>query len=309
MQNRALRRSRTKVQRPAPSPLRAIGSARRRRVTWFAGTLMALAHATAAAAASDPEGATRLAQVSELRIDVAPMLVAQEASQLALRIELGPAGAVPQLSFLRLRGLPPVVSLSEGHSVGPGSWAVPLNTLPRLKANVPAGVAGRSNLVVSLLSIDGRLLAETTTVLVVKAAMTAAPADLALGAQAAERPEPGPAKPAAKSTVPTGSEAPGRPQNLSPAAKSAAEQLIVQGERYLAQGTLAAARLFFRQAADAGLALGAMRLGATYDPGELAKLKTRGVLPDVAEARRWYERARQLGAPDAEQRLARLGSP
>jgi len=29
--------------------------------------------------------------------------------------------------------------------------------------------------------------------------------------------------------------------------------------------------------------------------------------PNVAEARRWYERARELGAPEAEGRLAGLG--
>jgi TPR repeat protein len=306
MQKRALRRGRTKVQQPAPSALRASGSARRRQMTWLAGTLMALAQATAAAAGAEPVSATRLAQLSEPRISVPPMLVAQPASQLALAIELGPAGAVPKLSFLRLRGLPAAVSLSEGHSVGPGAWAVPLQALPRLKANVPAGVAGRSDLVVSLLSIDGRVLAETTTVLLVKAAATAAPASLALGAQQADRPEPAPQRPPQS---PVGSDQPVRPPELSQAQKAAAEQLLAQGERYLAQGTLGAARLFFRQAADAGLALGAIRLGATYDPAELAKLKAQGILPDIAEARRWYERARQLGASDAEQRLARLGNP
>jgi TPR repeat protein len=67
--------------------------------------------------------------------------------------------------------------------------------------------------------------------------------------------------------------------------------------------------LFFRQAAEAGLAIAAMRLGATYDPNELSKLKVQGLAADVAEARKWYERARELGAPEAEQRLARLGKP
>jgi hypothetical protein len=34
----------------------------------------------------------------------------------------------------------------------------------------------------------------------------------------------------------------------------------------------------------------------------------RNVLPDAAEARRWYERARALGAAEATARLQRLGS-
>ena len=32
-----------------------------------------------------------------------------------------------------------------------------------------------------------------------------------------------------------------------------------------------------------------------------------GVQPNLGEARKWYERARELGAPEAEERLARLG--
>ena len=46
---------------------------------------------------------------------------------------------------------------------------------------------------------------------------------------------------------------------------------------------------------------------ATHDPRELARWRVQGVLPNLAEARKWYERARELGAPEAEERLARLG--
>jgi TPR repeat protein len=86
-----------------------------------------------------------------------------------------------------------------------------------------------------------------------------------------------------------------------------AERLVVQGDRHLEQGNIGAARLFFQRAAEAGLALAAIRLAATFDPSELARLQAQGVRPDREEARRWYERARELGAPEAEERLARLG--
>ncbi len=79
------------------------------------------------------------------------------------------------------------------------------------------------------------------------------------------------------------------------------------GPRHLDQGNIGAARLFFQRAAEAGLALGAIRLASTFDPAELARLNAQGVRPDREEARRWYERARELGAPEAEERLARLG--
>jgi TPR repeat protein len=96
-----------------------------------------------------------------------------------------------------------------------------------------------------------------------------------------------------------------RPAELSRAERERTERLVAQGEQYLAQGKVGGARLFFRQAADAGLALAAIRLGATYDPAELSRLQVQGITPDAGEARKWYERARELGAPEAEERLAR----
>jgi TPR repeat protein len=49
--------------------------------------------------------------------------------------------------------------------------------------------------------------------------------------------------------------------------------------------------------------------GATYDPNELSRLGVLGLQPDVEAARKWYEKARQLGASEAEERLRRLRAP
>jgi TPR repeat protein len=51
-----------------------------------------------------------------------------------------------------------------------------------------------------------------------------------------------------------------------------------------------------------------MALAGTYDPVELARLRVAGVQPDVALARQWYEKARELGAKEADERLRQLGS-
>jgi TPR repeat protein len=48
-------------------------------------------------------------------------------------------------------------------------------------------------------------------------------------------------------------------------------------------------------------------MAATYDPVELGRLNAHGVAPDLALARKWYERALELGAAEAAERLARLG--
>ena len=100
-----------------------------------------------------------------------------------------------------------------------------------------------------------------------------------------------------------------RAAKLSAEEKERAERLVASGDRHLEQGNIGAARMFFQRAAEAGLALGAMKMAATFDPAELERLqvKVQGAIPDRAEARKWYERARALGAPEAEERLARIG--
>ena len=82
--------------------------------------------------------------------------------------------------------------------------------------------------------------------------------------------------------------------------------MIRRGETFMSQGNVAAARQFFRRAADLGFAQGALRLGATYDPAEMASLRATGLQADPKEARTWYERARELGATEATSRLSRL---
>jgi hypothetical protein len=245
---------------------------------------------------------------SQPRISVSATIVADPASQVLLAIEISPSGAVPKHSFLRLRGLPPGVSLTEGYAIGGGSWAVPLFALPTLKANIPVGVTGRTEISISLVVEDGTLLAETRTALVVGQSALAPPSDKApaellqnrLGSVASPSPVLT-GRPDRNSRV-----APSPPE-LSTHEKARSEHLLAQGETYLAHGKVEAARQFFERAAEIGLAAAALRLAETYDPAELERLDTRGVVPDRALARQWYERAEQLGAPEAEKRLARLG--
>lgn len=229
------------------------------------------------------------------RIVVAPTIVAEPASQAPFVIQVGPPDALPSNSFLRLRGFPSSVSLSEGHAIAPGSWAIPLFGLPSLKAIVPAGVSGRNEISISLVGVDGTTLAESKTALVI-----AAPPP-------PERAEP---PPPPRQTAPVAPPPPARralaAPELSAEAKGRAERMLAQGAKHLEQGNISAARMFFQRAAEAGLADGALRMGATYDPLELGRLESLGVNADRNEARKWYEMARDLGALDASDRLGRL---
>lgn len=227
----------------------------------------------------------------QLRILAPRSVTPGDTGQAALDFSLAPVEQLPPNAFLRIRGLPEAASLNEGYAVALGAWAVPLRALGGLKATLPPGGAGRATLTVQLVSVDGVVLAETSTVLVL---------DVPRPPEPVRKAEPK-APPAPPSVAP-----PPPRQLLPPDERQRAEKLVAQGDRYLESGNIAIARQFFQRAADAGLALGALRLAATFDPNELERMGTQGVVASPADARRWYERARQLGAPEADERLAKL---
>ena len=85
------------------------------------------------------------------------------------------------------------------------------------------------------------------------------------------------------------------------------ERLVERGDRYVDEGNILVARQYFLRAAQGGFAAAAFKLAETHDPHELARLNVQGLMPDPAEAKRWYTRASDLGASEAEARLGRLG--
>ena len=225
---------------------------------------------------------------------MAPTIAARPASQAPLPIRIGPPDALPKNSFVRVRGLPPTVSLSEGYVTAPGAWSVPIHALASLQMIVPAGVTGRAELNISLVTEDGALLAAGAG-----RSWSSSPRQ---SLRRHHRPRQ-PAEPPKAQPPPAAA----RTHPVSRGPRGGASGSIARGEREIEQGNVAVARQFFLRAAQLGLARGALLLAATYDPRELARWGVQGVQPNLAEARKWYERARELGAPEAEERLARLG--
>ena len=221
------------------------------------------------------------------RIAVISTVVAEPASRTPLQIRIAPTEAIPRNSFLQLRGLPPTASLSEGQAIAPGflggaarrpaepRLATACDGLGSVRARHQPGGRGRH-------AAGGG------------ARGSGHPAGAAVCRGR---------KGAAAAGLHRGSNAPA----LTPADRENAERLVARGERDLEQGNIALARQFFLRAAQAGLARGALLLAATYDPRELARMRAVGVQPNLAEARKWYERALELGAPKASERLATLG--
>jgi hypothetical protein len=103
--------------------------------------------------------------------------------------------------------------------------------------------------------------------------------------------------------------------------------LLKRGRELIATHDIPAARLVLKQAAEAGDASAALELGGTYDPVVLEELMAqsepvassiaeKSVLPDglmvtsdIAMARAWYQRAKELGSAEASKRLERLPGP
>jgi hypothetical protein len=84
------------------------------------------------------------------------------------------------------------------------------------------------------------------------------------------------------------------------------EKFLIQGLRLLVMGNINSARLLFERAADAGNSRAALLLGDTFDDVRLAQLGVLGVVPDRDRSVYWYERADELGAPEAKERLSEL---
>ena len=75
--------------------------------------------------------------------------------------------------------------------------------------------------------------------------------------------------------------------------------LVKRGRELILAGKIRDARLLLKRAADAGDTSAAFALGTTYDPTELEKLGARDADPDIAVARAWYQKAKDLGSAAA----------
>jgi hypothetical protein len=84
--------------------------------------------------------------------------------------------------------------------------------------------------------------------------------------------------------------------------------LTDRGKQFFDAGDLAAARILFLRAVNAGDAAAAVAMGATYDPVVLSERGVRGLAADLDKARGWYERAKEMGSPEGPRRLEMLAN-
>lgn len=256
---------------------------------------------------------------SKPQVRLAPRVLVEAEVETPLIITVGPPDSLPDKSYIQLRGLPETATLNEGHNISPGIWAVPLRSLSTLAIHAPTAATGTTDFTVRVVSVEGSVLAESKSSMIVAAGYVIGQRSASAEPRLVQ--PPAPAQPSAApppvaapqqkqaalpQAAPPPPAVPLTKSALAPEEKARLEKMVGLGNRHLASGNIAAAREFFRRAADGGLAEGAMLIAATYDPDELDAIKVQGLSPDPAEARRWYERARALGASGVDARLARL---
>jgi len=181
-------------------------------------------------------------------------------------LQLRPEEAMQGSYLLVLSGLPANATLSGATRLSSDLWLVPPGALRQLEIIVPEWSASLIELRVELRYTNGAVAAQGKAWLAV--------------------PPP----------VPQG-------VKLDP---SAIKDLIQNGDRLLGRGDVAAARAIYERAAALGSPQAALVLGSTYDPGRLWSLGVFGMVGNKDRARYWYQRADQLGHPEAKDRLKTL---
>ncbi len=248
------------------------------------------------------EEAGAQARSEALTVVVPSALQVAPGAEAPLAIQIAPGTAVPRRAIVLIRGLPSTVALSEGRLFESGVWGIAAADLSRVKISTSTSATGRSDLSISLVAIDGTLLAEARASLVVgapgavAATAKAEPTDKTVYTAATPQEVPRPASPAPS-------------KSLSPQQRDQLSALVKKADDQMAVGNVSAARLLYRHAAENGLAEAALALAASFDEAELQKLRVRGGgLADPQQARHWYQKAQELGAPEARERLQRLGA-
>lgn len=294
---------------------------------WIFSAFVALVSAATVSLAEDPT------------VMVAKRVLLEPTAEMPFPIHIKNRDELPKNSFLRIRGDLSGLKLSQGHRISASAWAIPIGKLSQLTIKLEAKLGSPRQLRVLLVALDGssfRSFAMTDVTLYGSADQLAAdkppekqrqtlallqtPPNLPIGSErkdksqterivppTAPRDNPKSAS-GAPITTPVAPAVPAPQPAVSPADRAKAVALLKRGQAMLTNGDVNSARLFFGRAARIGLGQAALAMAETYDPDELRRLGVLGIQPNLEEARKWYQKAQELGEGEAEQRLSRLNS-
>jgi hypothetical protein len=237
---------------------------------------MALASAysrPALAVGSEPAQQVVGTQAIELRPIGSPdqplRLQAQKAAPLPLQI--APEEAAREPFILVLSGAPAGTTLSGAGQIGSDTWFLSPGAASSLQIALPEWSTSVFEISMSLRRINGQVAAQAK-------AWIAVP------------PPSGPAAVGSRTDEP------------------AAKDMQARANRLIEKGDIVAARALYQRAAELGSGSAALTLGATYDPNRLWSFGALGMVGNKERAKQWYQRASELGQPDAKARLLALGN-
>jgi len=217
-------------------------------------------------------------------------------------------GSPPLDAFVSISGLTAGARLTSGKRVSASEWRVPATEISGVSVIPPDGFTGQMLVTAELrdggtgMALTGTSTRLTWAAVPVAAAppvVVAPPPPVAVAA-AVPTPVPAPAPTLAAVAPPPQAEV---VRSLDPREVAV---LIKRGQDLLASGDVQSARLLLMRGAEARDARAALLVGTTYDPALLRQIGADGPMADVAQARVWYQRAKEWGEPDAQRKLDAL---
>jgi hypothetical protein len=269
-----------------------------------------------------------------------PNLTQRRASALVVRnhigvvnepLELGVSVDTPDTgATVTIKGMPPGARLTAGVPLSFTEWRVHAEEIANVMVIPPADFVGELELSAELRSPEGAAQVASFMQLIWKAAPGAV-VTTSSTVPASAVPAPQPPQPLPQQAPPPQQQPPPQPQqqiaSLPPASATAPQQqpqpradtvrelsaneiaaLVRRAQEMLANGDVKAARLVLLRAAEAHDARAALALAKTFDPIALRQFSTAEPGPDLTQARNWYQKAREWGAPEAQRQLDALAS-
>jgi hypothetical protein len=222
--------------------------------------------------ASEPQqiAGTQAVELRPIGSPAAPLrLQAQKPAPLPLQMQ--PEDAAREPFILVLSGAPAGTTLLGAGRIGTDTWFVSPGTAGRLEIVLPEWSTSVFEITMALRRINGAVAAQAKAWIAV----------------------PPPSSPDAAA-----------PRTDEPAAKD----MQAKADRLIEKGDIVAARALYQRAAEMGSGSAALTLAATYDPNRLWSFGALGMVGNRERAKQWYQRASELGQPDAKARLLALGN-
>ncbi|MGY8679290.1 hypothetical protein Q2941_16015 [Bradyrhizobium sp. UFLA05-153] len=231
---------------------------------------------------------------------IGPAQQRKQLATLALEDSSGPAnvplplgmrvGAPPSGAIVAINGLLADARLTSGKRVA-NEWRVPASEISAVSVIPPDGFVGQMVAMAELRDSNGAVLVVGSSRLSWKPSVVQQPSTAVT------------AVPPARSLVVSPPPQTDAVRNLDPKEISG---LVKRGQDLLTSADVSAARLLLLRAAEGGDARAALLVARTYDPTVLKQLGASGPLADLAQARNWYQRAKEWGDPEAQRQLDAL---